>query len=178
MVDARVKSIYLIFLLTVILSSCTSGLNPADYAQKAVLGGTIHYVKGGGAANFPPKDSLLDIRAVGFKEIPLDTNVIGIIGDGEAFFSTSLLDSAYAVEKVYTFEVPQSKLMDSAVVLKYIVIAQLYGANFTSDWRVIGVYSTTQNFQPASIKVSAGEQRNDLDINVDFSNPPPQPFKR
>jgi hypothetical protein len=53
-------------------------------------------------------------------------------------------------------------------------VAQQFGGLY--DWKVIGVFSDTEDFAPDGIFLEKGEKRMDIDITVDFSNEPPQPF--
>ena len=160
------------------LTGCSGGINPADFSHSAIISGEVRYVLGGGADHFPPLDSLRDLRVVGFKSIPRDTNVVQIVGNGDAFFSATILDSSLASTHSFSFEIPQDKLGDSTLVLNYIAVAQQYGPNFLSDWRVIGLYSLEKVNEPSAMIVTPGMRRTDVVINVDWHNLPPQPFKR
>jgi hypothetical protein len=163
-------------LLTIVLSlqflSCESGLEPIS-STATYMRGTISYT--GDSTTFPRKDSLLDLRVVAFREIPRDTNVLLTILSGNAVFtSQSLLDlTSYNLDIV----IPDS-LANNGVTYKYICVAQRYGANINSDWRVVSIYSTTGNNEPASINFKRGTQRSNVNFTIDWRKIPPQPFNR
>jgi hypothetical protein len=165
-------------ILALVLSGCVGGINPADYAGNALLRGTVRYVRGAGASNFPPKDSLFELRVVVFKQIPRDTNLVQTLANGDAFFSASLLDTAYAGGIPFSVEIPQAQIADSSVMIRYVAVGQQYGKNIFSDWRVVGVYSSDSVFTPKSIRATPGLVINDMIIDVDFLRIPPQPFIR
>lgn len=161
------------------LMQCTGGIDPADYTGSALIKGKVRYVRGSGSQNFPSKDSLFDLRVVAFKMIPRDTNLVQTLANGEAFFSASLLDSTFSAEIPFSFEVPQSQIADSSVMLQYIAVGQQYGANIFSDWRVVGLYSTGDSlFTPKALRATPGLFIDTMTINVDFLKIPPQPFIR
>lgn len=164
------RVVLLLIMALASLSGCDGGLDPAMTAsQKAIFGGTVHYV--GGASSFPPQDSVRFLTVVGFKEIPRDTNIVNTISTGDAYFLTTSLP--YGKDSSYTIEVPKTP-----VTLKYVCVAQQYGPNFFSDWRVVGIYSTTGDFTPTSLQLISGQIRNTVNIDVDFTKLPPQPFIR
>lgn len=161
------------------LMQCTGGIDPADYTGNALIKGKVRYVRGAGAQNFPSKDSLFDLRVVAFKMIPRDTNLVQTLANGEAFFSASLVDSTFSAEIPFSFEVPQSQIADSSVMLQYIAVGQQYGPNVFSDWRVVGLYSMGDSlFTPKSLRATPGLYVDTMTINVDFLKIPPQPFIR
>ena len=171
--------LFIIFCAAGIFYSCNGGLDPAMTSKQAVLAGVLHFTQGAGAKNFPPRDSLRDIRVVAFKQIPRDTNVIFALISGDAFFTSSLLDTNKLDSTIaFSFEISQVQLADSILTIKYLAAAQQYGSNAFSDWRVIGLYKPINDSTPTPLSVFAGQVRNDLDINVDFKKIPPQPFKR
>jgi len=61
--------------------------------------------------------------------------------------------------------------------LEYIAVAQQYGLNIFRDWRVVGVYASDSLWTPKALTLTRGERRMDVDITIDFRNPPPQPFQ-
>lgn len=152
------------------ISSCGGGLDPASVPLSATMSGVIHYV--GTSSSFPPKDSVRFLTVVAFREIPRDTNVLLTVLRGEAYFLSETLP--YGVDSS-TFSLEISKVPDT---LHYIAVAQQYGANINSDWRVVGIYSVTNDYTPTTVMVVGGQRKNNINISVDFSKIPPQPFKR
>ena len=60
---------------------------------------------------------------------------------------------------------------------QYIAVAQQYGPNVRADWRSVGQYDLDSNLSvPSSIRVPLNDTLRNVDISVDFSKPPPQPF--
>ena len=168
----------MVCVLSLLLHGCTGGIDPADYKGNATLRGIVRYVRGAGKTNFPPKDSLYDIRVVVFKQIPRDTNLVQTLANGEAFFSASLLDTAYAANVPFEVEIPQSQIGDSSMTIRYVAVGQQYGANIFSDWRVIGIYSKDSLYTPVTVRATPGLLVNGITIDVDFLRIPPQPFIR
>lgn len=168
----------LFFVLTSILVYITScgGLDPTNEpiipaTQQPLVEGTIHFT--GGKTTWPPKDSALEVRVVFFQKYPPDSNLVLAISTGEAFFTDTILrfsDSSSfrlrrdEVNKALPLEFP------------YVVVALRFGGNFFTDWRAIGVYSV-ENDQSQPLKITVDTINTvKLQIPVDFTNPPPQPF--
>lgn len=172
MIKQRILLTLLILVQCLHYTSCNSGLEPIS-ATQTYMRGSITYVSD--STTFPKADSLRDLRVVAFKEIPRDTNVLLTILSGNAIFtSQSLLDSSS-----YKLDVPiQDSLATNGITYKYICVAQQFGSNLNSDWRVVSIYSTTGNNVPASINFKRGTQRNDVNFTIDWRNIPPQPFNR
>ena len=61
----------------------------------------------------------------------------------------------------------------------YVVVAQQYGEVVTEDWRAVGQYDTTgtgTDSIPTAVTVLENNIMENIDIEVDFYNLPPQPF--
>ncbi len=156
--------LYIIFAF--ILCSCNEGLAPPPPIAKSFINGMITYKNG--QDKWPPIDSVKDIRVVAFKNYP-PKNIIAEITNGDAFFTESMpkfVDtSSYSIE----FTKPP-------IYVKYLVVAQQTGSFM--EWRAIGVYTLSGDVsKPDSIYVSPGKVINNININVDFDNLPPQPFQ-
>ncbi|MCX7736396.1 MAG: hypothetical protein N2319_06750 [Candidatus Kapabacteria bacterium] len=164
------KKIILTYILLIfIFSSCDMGLAPKEPTKKSFISGIITYK--GGTNNWPPPDSVLEIRLVAFKNYPLSdsSSILRELTEGNAYFTLDTLPRF--VEKAnYSLEIT-----DPPALLKYIAVAQRYGNLF--QWRVIGVYSETgDNTKPSSVMVNPGDSLKNINIEVDFLNLPPQPF--
>ncbi len=161
------------FLCTLALLSlhCNGGLDPTALPPEARISGRLTIR--GGASSLPPRDSLYDLRVVAFRTIPRDSSIIAAVLDGQAYFTqTSVLDSSQ-----YSIAIPFTEGTPEPLRLGYIAVAQQYGANVFGDWRVVGVYSDDSLWTPKPVVLTRGEHRTDVDITIDFRNPPPQPFK-
>jgi hypothetical protein len=163
------KEKFFIFVVCILcFIHCDKGLSPPDTPQeKSGISGTVYF------QNWPPLDSLFDIRVVIFQEYP-PQNIVGEIISGRAFLYPSLND---------TFRIPFN--IDSlfyAIELEpatyeYLVVAHQFGTDLYNDWQVVGQYDNTpQDSLPTTIHLDEGQLLTDLNIWVDFDNLPPQPF--
>ncbi|MCS7000249.1 MAG: hypothetical protein RML15_08290 [Bacteroidota bacterium] len=157
--------------LVLVFSGCDGGLDPTALPPEAIISGRL--LVRGGKETYPPPDSLRDLRVVAFRTIPRDSSVIAAVLSGQAYFTqTPVIDSTH-----YTITIPFGENTPEPLRLEYIAVAQLYGPNLFGDWRVVGVYATDTLWTPRALTVSRGERRTDIDITIDFRNPPPQPFR-
>lgn len=159
----------------VALYSC-GGLDPTKEVvtpptQLPLVEGTIHFL--GGKSQWPPKDSALEIRVVFFQKYPPDSNLVLAISTGEAFFT----DTIQRFSDSSSFRLRRDEVNKPLPLeFPYVVVALRFGGNFFTDWRAIGVYSVTNDqSQPLKIVVDTTKTVK-LQIPVDFTNPPPQPF--
>lgn len=158
-------------LLLAFAFGCDGGLDPTSQPPEAILGGRL--IVRGGTASYPPRDSLFDLRVVAFRTIPRDSSIIAAVLGGQAYFTpTSVLDSSS-----YTITISFTESTPDPLRLEYIAVAQQYGPNVFSDWRVVGVYAADTLWTPRAVVLTRGERRTDVDITIDFRNPPPQPFR-
>jgi hypothetical protein len=157
--------------LALLLLGCSGGLDPTELPPQASISGRL--IVRGGTQSYPPRDSLFDLRVVAFRTIPKDSSIIAAVLGGEAYFTqTSVIDSSS-----YSITIPLTGNVPEPLRLEYIAVAQQYGPNVFSDWRVVGVYSEDTLWTPKAVVLTRGVHRTDVDITIDFQNPPPQPFK-
>jgi hypothetical protein len=150
------------FLSILLLWSCDSGLRP-EPDKTSYLKGTILYVDS--LANWPPADSIKDLRAVAFKNFP-PASLLEEVLTGRAYFTLESLPT-FVDSANFTLEIK-----DAPVTLNYIAVAQQFGG--LMDWRVVGIYSLIKD-SAATLKIEQGKTYN-IKINVDFKNLPKQPF--
>lgn len=152
-------------------SSCNGGLDPiaAQQEQKALpsISGTIIYK--GGTSAWPPADSIKDIRVVAFTRYP-PPDIIAEVLSQKAYFTDGLPSPADTTAYRITFPSPAPQRIAA------VVVAQQYGEDITKQWRVVGIYSTTGDNHPSPIDFGREATQQHIDITVDFSNLPPQPF--
>ena len=153
--------IFILFFLFFTIS-CDSGLKPQP-ENTSYVRGTIKYINS--TDNWPPVDSLKDLRVVAFKHFPPD-NIIQEVLSGQAYYTNSSLPF-YVDSSSFVLEIK-----DSPVELKYIAVAQQFGGII--DWLVVGVYSDN-NDSAKTLYVEKGKNYQ-IQINVDFKNLPKQPF--
>jgi hypothetical protein len=156
--------IYIVFAF--ILSACNEGLAPPPPISKSYINGLVTYKN---AKNkWPPTDSVKDIRVVAFKNYP-PKNIIAELTSGDAFFTASM--PKFVDTSSFSIEFTKPPLY-----IKYLVVAQQIGS--IMEWRAIGVYTISGDVtKPDSIYVIEGKSFNNIKINVDFDNLPPQPFQ-
>jgi hypothetical protein len=123
--------------------------------------------------HWPQRDSLVDLRFVAFTEFP-PQNIVSSVLNGVAVVYPPLGDTAlipFYVDSL-RFDIPIR-----AGHYPYVVVAQQYDSIVTKDWRVVGQYDLDSNLTvPSAVDVPDGGVVSDINISVDFSNPPPQPF--
>jgi hypothetical protein len=150
---------------------CDTGLAPLN--EPSGFSGVIHY------SNWPPPDSVRDLRLVAFEKFPSDSSgIIAALLSGKAVIYPpvgpirlpTFVDAAE-----YTFSTDGTTLQ--VKTYEYVVVALQYGSNFLADWKPVGVYTTTPgSFDPAPVRVLLHKITPDININVDFHNPPPKPW--
>ncbi len=155
----------------VLLSSCDHGLEIPS-AVTPSFGGRITYI-----GNWPPPDSLKDLRLVASPDYPIDTTfsqVLFKILEGTIKVYPPVTSSDHLLFNVNTSDYI---FLTGAGLFKYVAVVQQFGSDVFRDWRVIGVYTVTANqAQPALVRVPEETFISGIDITVDFNHPPPQPF--
>jgi hypothetical protein len=168
--ENTVMKFYLIvagLLLVLLIQNCNHGIEPAQ--QRTAISGMITY------QNWPPADSLIDLRLVAFKEYP-PADIFFEVTSGQAVVYPAIGTSGglpLLVETTaYTMDLPPG---DYA----YLVVAQQYGNDITTSWRAVGQYDTTgtgMDSIPTALQVIENKVLSGIDIQVDFHNLPYQPF--
>lgn len=159
------KKIFFLIIAIITLASCDGGLEPYKAEEMSYIKGRIYYKNG--KDNWPPKDSVLEVRVVAFKNFASDSIYKDIIS-GNAIY-TNESTAMYVDSADFVIEVKEAP-----VNFNYIVVAQRYGSLF--EWRAIGVYTVNGDvFNPSKLFVEKGKSYF-ITMNVDFNNLPPQPF--
>ncbi len=123
--------------------------------------------------NWPPPDSLLNLRLVAFRKFPPGNILTEVTTDSAIIYPPLVGGSSlpFNVDTTHYFTPA------SAGEYKYVVVAQQYGPNVLTDWRAIGQYDLDTNLAvPSAIQVPVHDTLKHVDINVDFNHLPPQPF--
>ena len=154
---------YIIALL-LILISCQEGLEP-KLIPNSFIGGKITF-KGGGDS-WP--DSVVALRVVAFKN-----------DNPEVFFEEIANGNAYVDFASLPTRVDSTSwilnIPDPPVELKYIAVALQPTADILTQI-VVGVDTISgDKTQPSWVNVKIGDSFNNLNIEVDFDDLPPQPF--
>lgn len=149
------------------MPSCDGGLSPTvTTVPFGFMSGTIRY------QHWPPRDSLIDLRLVAFRGFPPGSIPNEVLA-GTAVVYPSIGDTAlipfYVDSLRYVFSLPPGEY-------QYVVIAQQYGPDLYADWRAVGQYDLDSNLTvPSPVTISPSDTTLDININVDFTNPPPPP---
>ena len=158
----------LTFVLVIILVhlKCDHGLSPSDATIITGISGVITYED-----NWPPPDSLIQLRLVAFKKFP-PQNVIVEVLTGDAIVYPPIDSSSlnfYVNIQEYLMKLPQD-------TFEYIVVAQQFGSDILNDWRAVGQYDTDSDSLPTTIILKENDLFQNINIHVDFDNLPIQPF--
>ncbi len=159
------------FVLAIILlanDGCDEGLKPTIVARSGRFSGDIHF------RNWPPRDSLFDLRLVAFRSFP-PRDIVSEVLSGQAVVYPGLGDSSlgpYFVDSLhYEVIVPTGRY-------EYVAVAHQYGPNVNADWRPVGQYDLDADpATPSPIEIVADSTLTGIDIRVDFKNPPFAPFR-
>jgi hypothetical protein len=164
----KISKILIGIILTLpLFYSCQEGLEPPPPEQKSFIGGKITFI--GGSDNWPPEDSVYAVRVVAFKDYPPQDIITELIS-GNAYFTLESLPF-FVDTATFSIEIPETP-----VTFQYIAVALQYTDDIMTQ-RAIGVYTLTgDKTQPSQVELNTGERINDLDIEVDFNDLPPQPF--
>lgn len=170
--------------LLALSAGCDRGLGPIT--EDTGFRGTITY------KNWPPADSMFGLRLVALEQFPTDSTglMLSLLGGHAAVYphlttgvigSLAILgfrasDTVHADTVQYVFTKEGTVLKEG--VYNYIVLAWQYGPNVFADWAPVGVYTQKPGtFEPAPLFVQERRMREDINISVDFHNPPPKPWK-
>ena len=162
-------SILFIGYLTLLISGCDKGIEPAA-AEPTGFSGTVTFT-----GNWQP--GIKRTHVVVFNHFiqssadfspPNLSFVVDSIPYGSKTFSYNSIDNNF---------IPS--LQASPGDYRYIVVAQSKTPDISTnrkDWVVVGVYTTSgDQSKPGTMTIRDGIITTGIDINVDFNNPPPQP---
>lgn len=156
-----------LFLITMIIG-CDHGISPKLEPPRTGFSGKITF------KNEWPND-IYQTRVVAFRETiktVADFNILNI-----GFISDTI---PYGVNE-FIYESDKNPLIEPVAgsTLKYIVVAQAIVPNplpRRQDWRVAGIYfSLEDSTKYGSVTIEKGIFKRNIDIIVDFNNPPVQP---
>jgi len=172
-----------VLLVTAVLClvfGCDKGLAPIT--EETGFSGVITF------KNWPPPDSVLELRLVAFEQYPADSSgIISALLDMRAAIyphittgvagALQVLGNKTADTVNYTFTT-EGTILKKDATYNYVVLGWRYGANYFADWAPAGVYTETPGtFIPAPVTVRDRRMRKDVNITVDFHNLPPKPWK-
>ena len=165
MLSRQIPPFILGALIVLVPLGCDSGLAPETaLVPPHGLSGTIYF------SHWPPADSLKDLRLVAFRNYP-SGNIVSEILSGNARYTDTL--KPFGTDSIrYTLNL--EPLPPGSY--HYIAVAQQYGMNLYTDWRVVGLYrDRADTTRPGTVVVPEGETVKGIDIMVDFRKviPPP-----
>lgn len=162
--------VLLFFLTYLLITSCDKGIEPLEVVGPSAFSGKVTFVG-------PWPQGVKRTHVVVFKEeiktvddffLPNLSFVVDSIPYGTKDFSYNSLEKPFS--SIFKFA-PGN--------YKYVVVAQSKTPVITfnrSDWTVVGIYCESGNqAKPKTMSVIAGKTAADINITVDFYNPPPQP---
>ncbi len=158
--------------ICLILISCDGGLAPPPPVELG-FSGTVHFVPG----YWPPSDSLNSLWIFASQIYPLDSNKVfaGLFGNPMTIFLYPGINQSLPLvasdSLSYSFPL-------KAGTYKYVgVIQHLNSSLNIRAFRVVGFYKDSVDAsQPGIVEVNDSYQIHGINIDVDFRNPPPQPF--
>ena len=165
---------FLIFIiLCVVFIACDAGLAPASPAELG-FSGSVYFVPGSW-----PADSLVSLWIFASQVYPLDSSKVyaGLFGNPVTIFLYPSMSSSlpfYVDSLEYSFPL-------SSGIYKYIGVIQQKDSDLQGlgvrVFKVVGFYQDSVNSSlPGIVQVNDSVQVKGININVDFNNPPPQPF--
>jgi hypothetical protein len=158
--------------LLLLLSGCNEELGPLN--GPSGLSGVVRF------KNWPPADSLLDMRLIVFETIPRDSAriILTLLAGGAAVYPALGQKFPMFVDSLRYEFTTQSGTNLQLKNYEYIAIVQQYGQNILTDWAPVGIYTTSPDSSvPAPVRVLLHRIVPNIDIHVDFDNPPPKPWR-
>lgn len=147
--------------------SCNEGLSPPKVDETTVIKGKITFTSG--LNSWPSLDSLKDLRVAFFENYPDSANILNDFVTENLTFTADTLP--HFVES-YEFTQIVKKVPTE---FHYICVVQNYAGIL--DWKVIGLYSVNDdNITPKKLIIDKAGTYENININVNFNNLPPQPF--
>ncbi len=162
-----------VLLCAITVAACNDGLEPTPPPNPGFVG-QVRFVPG----TWPSTDSLAQIQLWIFaaRTVPHDSASIvnGILMSPVTIFLYPSLSTPLptAVDSLdYTFHVPTGSY-------QYLGVLQHFGADFAiSSFKVVGIYQNPDApGVPLPLTVSDVALARDVNITVNFHQPPPQPF--
>ncbi|MBZ0243968.1 MAG: hypothetical protein K8F24_12175, partial [Bacteroidales bacterium] len=121
------KYLYILIIYSIIFVGCNEGLAPPELSEKTTVKGIVFYKDG--EANWPPADSIKDLRVAAFKDYP-PKDIINEILSGNAYFTAESLP-INASSSTFSLDI-----YDAPTEINYVAVAQNYGG--IMEWRALG----------------------------------------
>jgi hypothetical protein len=160
-------------ILCLLVIGCDGGLAPPPPVELG-FSGTVHFAPG----YWPPSDSIYSLWIFASQVYPLDSIKVltGLFGNPMTIFLYPSINQSLSRDQVdslaYSFPL-------KAGTYKYVGVIQQVSPSLTNirAFRVVGFYKDSIDAsQPGIVEVNDSYQTRGVDMDVDFQNPPPQPF--
>lgn len=152
--------------------SCNTGLSPLN--EPSGFRGVVRF------KNWPSPDSVRELRIVAFEKLPTDsTTIIAALINGTAAVYPQIERRLPTFVDSIEYEFTTNTGFNLKVTnYEYIIVAWQYGPFILTDWQPAGVYSIQSNsFEPAPVRVLLHRIIPNINIDVDFHNPPQWPWR-
>lgn len=166
-----------LIILCLLLTACDGGLAP-QFPNEIQPGfsGTVYFTPG----SWPPADSLISLKIFASQIYPLDSAKVysGLLPSPSTIFLYPSLSGSLPLSEVasisYSFPLHSG-------TYRYVGVIQQNNSDLAGKgirvFRVVGFYKDPTNLsQPGIVEVNDSTQVKGINIDVDFQNPPPQPF--
>ncbi len=166
--------ISVLIVIALVVLSCDGGLAPPPPIEPG-FGGTITFVR----STWPPQDSVVNLWIFASQIYPLDsTKVFAGIFPNPPNPPTIFLYPSLAQNLPFRVDSVSYKFLLPSTTYKYIGVLQHFRNDLSiRSFRVVGMYGTnTSPPQPIAVQVREFEFVQGININVNFYQPPPQPF--
>jgi hypothetical protein len=156
----------LITIVGLTIIGCNEGISPVE--EKAIteahgIKGTIYF------SNWPPTDSIVDLRLVAFLNYP-PQDIYSEVIQGMAKYT----DRLPAAVDSFSYTLILNPLPADSI--RCIAIGMQFGPNIQTDWRLVGLYyNPVDSSLPGRIYVPTDSLVPNINISVDFNKLPPQP---
>ncbi len=166
----------LLVLCALLVFGCNGGLSPAPPANPGISG-TVYFAKGTWPGTPTAPDSLSNLWIFASQQYPLDSALVinGLFSSPPTIFlyPSFVSNLPYYVDSLqYTFDLPVG-------TYKYIGVIQHISPDYNSirTLRVVGFLADPADLtRPLSVTVLDGAITAQINLHVNFHNPPPQPF--
>jgi hypothetical protein len=169
-----VMKLFTIIILCLLFLSCDAGLAPPPPVELG-FSGTVYFTPGSW-----PKDSLYNLWIFASEIYPLDSAKVysGLFSVPSTIFLYPSINKSFPLNEVDS--IPYSFPLNSGTY-EYVGVIQQVSPDLINlgirVFRVVGFYKdSTNRSQPGTVQVNDNYQVKGVNINVDFRNPPPQPF--
>jgi hypothetical protein len=163
-----------LIILCLLLAACDAGLAPPPPIELG-FSGTVYFTPGSW-----PTDSLINLWIFASQIYPLDSAKVysGLFTNPSTIFLYPSINQSLPLSEVAS--IPYSFPLRSGTY-KYVGVIQQVSPDLINRgirvFRVVGFYKDPTNLsQPGTVEVNESTRMKEINIDVDFRNPPPQPF--